>query len=50
MTGPNANGTDSFTYKATDGSLESTDATVTVNYVKNDTRGDCNGNGSIGAE
>ena len=49
FTGPNANGTDSFTYKATDGSLESTDATVTVNYVKNDTRGDCNGNGSIGA-
>lgn len=49
FTGPNANGTTTFTYQATDGLLNSADATVTVNYVKNDLRGDCNGNGSVSA-
>ena len=49
FTAPNANGTTSFTYQATDGTLNSADATVTVTYVANDARGDCNGNGNIDA-
>ncbi|MEZ4662987.1 MAG: Ig-like domain-containing protein [Caldilineaceae bacterium] len=49
FTGPNANGTTTFTYQATDGTANSADATVTVNYVKDDLRGDCNGSGSVTA-
>ena len=48
-TAPNANGSSSFSYQASDGSLSSTDATVNVAYVKNDLRGDCNANGSLTA-
>ena len=49
FTAPNDNGTANFTYQATDGSLNSNDATVTVSYVKDDLRGDCNSTGSVTA-
>ncbi|MEM7111125.1 MAG: LamG-like jellyroll fold domain-containing protein [Chloroflexota bacterium] len=49
FTGPDTNGTSTFTYQATDGSLNSGDATVTVSHVADDLRGDCNGNGSVTA-
>ena len=46
---PNSNGSSSFAYQAGDGALNSNNATVNVNYVKNDLRGDCNANGSVTA-
>lgn len=49
FTAPDANGATTFTYQATDGALTSADATVTINYVKNDLRGDCNANGAVTA-
>lgn len=48
-TAPNANGSSSFTYQASDSALNSNSATATVTYVKNDPRGDCNANGSVTA-
>jgi hypothetical protein len=48
-TAPNANGSSSFTYQASDSALSSASATVNVSYVKNDLRGDCNANGSVTA-
>ncbi|MEZ4864024.1 MAG: Ig-like domain-containing protein [Caldilineaceae bacterium] len=47
-TAPNINGVDAFQYVATDGAL-SDSATVRVNLVKNDRRGDCNSDGKINA-
>lgn len=41
------NGADSFLYTASDGASQSDGATVTVNVVANDARGDCNGSGGI---
>ena len=49
FTAPGTNGTSTFTYQASDGSLNSGDATVTVYHVADDLRGDCNGNGSVTA-
>jgi hypothetical protein len=49
FTAPDANGTTTFTYQASDGNLNSSAATVTVSHVKNDPRGDCNGSGSVTA-
>ncbi|MFN8494188.1 MAG: cadherin domain-containing protein [Caldilineaceae bacterium] len=43
------NGNATFTYQATNGNGNSNSATVSLNYVANDTRGDCNGNGSLTA-
>jgi len=48
-TAPNSNGSSSFTYQAGDGTLTSNSATVHTTYVKNDARGDCNGNGNVTA-
>jgi len=50
-TAPNTNssGSASFTYQATNGSATSNNANVTVNYVANHARGDCNGNGGVSA-
>ena len=49
FTAPDSNGSSSFTYQARDGALSSNSATVSVSYVKNDLRGDCNSNGSVTA-
>ena len=48
-TAPNANGSASFSYVATNGYGNSAPAPVSLYYVANQTRGDCNGNGAIGA-
>jgi len=48
-TAPNSSGSAIFTYQATNGSATSNSANVTVNYVANHTRGDCNGNGGVSA-
>jgi hypothetical protein len=50
-TAPNtgSSGSASFTYQATNGSATSNSANVTVNYVANHARGDCNGNGGVSA-
>jgi len=48
-TAPNANGSTTFLYQATDGALLSSPAAVNVSYVANNTRGDCNGNGGVAA-
>ena len=48
-TAPQANGSTSFTYQATDGATTSNSATVNLSYVANYTAGDCNGNGNVAA-
>jgi hypothetical protein len=48
-TAPNANGSATFRYTATNGYGNSTPVTVSLHYVANQARGDCNGNGAIGA-
>ena len=48
-TPPAGNGTESFTYVATDSLLSSNPATVDITYVADDLRGDCNGNGGVDA-
>ncbi|MEM7111118.1 MAG: Ig-like domain-containing protein [Chloroflexota bacterium] len=49
FTAPGTNGSQTFTYQATDGSLNSNTATVTVFHVEDDLRGDCNNSGSVTA-
>lgn len=48
-TAPQANGNATFTYQANNGQATAAAATVTVNYVANHARGDCNGNGNVAA-
>ncbi|MCB9151837.1 MAG: thrombospondin type 3 repeat-containing protein [Caldilineaceae bacterium] len=48
-TPPAGNGSESFTYVATDSTLSSNPATVDITYVADDLRGDCNGNGGVDA-
>ncbi|MFZ4664047.1 MAG: cohesin domain-containing protein, partial [Caldilineaceae bacterium] len=48
-TAPNSSGSATFTYQATNGYATSASANVTVSYVANHARGDCNGNGGISA-
>jgi hypothetical protein len=48
-TAPNSSGSATFTYQASNGYATSTSANVTVSYVANHARGDCNGNGGISA-
>jgi len=49
FTAPSANGSASFTYQASNGVAQSNSANVSVNYVANDARGDCNGDGRVSA-
>ncbi len=44
-----SNGSESFTYIATDSLLSSNAATVNITYVADDLRGDCNSNGGVDA-
>jgi hypothetical protein len=48
-TAPNSSGSATFTYQASNGYATSASANVTVSYVANHARGDCNGNGGISA-
>jgi hypothetical protein len=48
-TAPNANGRATFRYTATNDYGNSTPVTVSVHYVANQVRGDCNSSGAIGA-
>jgi hypothetical protein len=48
-TAPNSSGSATFTYQASNGYATSTSANVTVSYVANHARGDCNGNGNVAA-
>ena len=48
-TAPQANGSSTFTYQASNGVTNSNDATVSVSYVANQARGDCNSNGNVAA-
>jgi hypothetical protein len=48
LASPHYSGPDTFTYDASDGAL-SDQATVTVNVVANDNRGDCNADGKVDA-
>jgi len=48
-TAPNSSGSATFTYQAANGYATSNSANVTVNYVANHARGDCNGNGNVAA-
>ncbi|MEM7111119.1 MAG: BspA family leucine-rich repeat surface protein [Chloroflexota bacterium] len=49
FTAPDSNGFSSFTYQASDGSLNSNDETVTIFHVEDGLRGDCNDDGAITA-
>ena len=48
-TAPQANGSTSFTYQANSGAALSNSATVSLSYVANQARGDCNSNGNVAA-